>query len=405
MEPKETTGIIYLITNTVNGKVYVGKTQKTLEKRWSEHCKSSRGKSTSAIHRAIRKYGSGTFTLKVLATSVVSDLNRLERFWINSLTSISPNGYNLTAGGDGLLNPSAETLRKMSEKVKAAWKDPVKRAAINAARKDSYDTPERREKLSTAAKAMWNNPEFRERAPELYRQAWSPERRKQFGIRAEALWKNPTFRAKKIALFKQQHQDPEFRAKQQKATREKWADPKFRRAIKDAQDRAWADPEKRARTIQAIRAYHDTPEAKQREQKYWTDERRATSSAAAKERRNRPEVQDRIADFWTPEQRQKRGTDMKAIWDRPGHKEKVGPKISATKKADKDRISATAKRMWENPESREKLITYLRSPERIEKLKEYTKRFWKDPIYRAEMSRKLSIAQRARRQREKLLRG
>ena len=31
------TGIIYKITNTINGKVYIGKTLETMEKRWKEH--------------------------------------------------------------------------------------------------------------------------------------------------------------------------------------------------------------------------------------------------------------------------------------------------------------------------------------------------------------------------------
>jgi predicted GIY-YIG superfamily endonuclease len=31
-------GLIYKITNQINGKIYIGQTISTLSKRWREHC-------------------------------------------------------------------------------------------------------------------------------------------------------------------------------------------------------------------------------------------------------------------------------------------------------------------------------------------------------------------------------
>jgi predicted GIY-YIG superfamily endonuclease len=33
--------VVYKITNNVNGKTYIGKTSRSLEKRFSEHCSAS----------------------------------------------------------------------------------------------------------------------------------------------------------------------------------------------------------------------------------------------------------------------------------------------------------------------------------------------------------------------------
>ena len=49
-------GYIYLITNKINGKKYVGKTTTSIEERWREHCKPCNG-IRSGIDGAIQKYG------------------------------------------------------------------------------------------------------------------------------------------------------------------------------------------------------------------------------------------------------------------------------------------------------------------------------------------------------------
>ena len=55
-------GYIYKITNLVNGKSYVGQTIRTIEERWKQHIKDSKGnKDDFYLHRAIRKYGKENF--------------------------------------------------------------------------------------------------------------------------------------------------------------------------------------------------------------------------------------------------------------------------------------------------------------------------------------------------------
>lgn len=94
--------IIYLLTNTSNGKMYVGKTTRSLEERWSEHVKSSCYGSELYVHRAIRKYGESSFDVSVIEECSSDAINEREIYWIDRLNTLHE-GYNMTAGGDGML--------------------------------------------------------------------------------------------------------------------------------------------------------------------------------------------------------------------------------------------------------------------------------------------------------------
>lgn len=103
--------LVYLLTNLVTGKCYVGKTERTLDIRWDEHLKCARYDSSLYLHRAIRKYGKDSFEHIILQECFSKkDLSDLEIMWIDKLKTLVPNGYNMTKGGDGVLGfkPSLE---------------------------------------------------------------------------------------------------------------------------------------------------------------------------------------------------------------------------------------------------------------------------------------------------------
>ncbi len=56
--------IIYKITNIINNKIYIGKTEKSLNKRWSGHIAKSRKNIISVLHNAILKYGKENFKIE-----------------------------------------------------------------------------------------------------------------------------------------------------------------------------------------------------------------------------------------------------------------------------------------------------------------------------------------------------
>ena len=118
--------IIYCVTNLVNGKQYVGQTIHTVQERWAKHlCKNS---GCVALKGAISKYGKDNFDVRIIdEAKTQSELDDKERFWIEYLNTLSPNGYNLTSGGNHVTFTEevknkirvANTGKRHSEETKA----------------------------------------------------------------------------------------------------------------------------------------------------------------------------------------------------------------------------------------------------------------------------------------------
>ena len=119
-------GVVYLIINLVNGKKYVGQTVKTAAKRFNEHTRQN-----TFIGRAIRKHGKENFRYGVIKSCASkSEMDYWEKFFIKTLKTKSPNGYNLTDGGGSCIGFAEEVLVKMSAKRKGVPKSREHRIKI-----------------------------------------------------------------------------------------------------------------------------------------------------------------------------------------------------------------------------------------------------------------------------------
>lgn len=93
-------GRIYKITNNINGKLYIGQTVYPLSYRYTNHLSDARNGRGYAMASAIRKYGQNNFKIELVEECDEDQLNDLEVKYIKQYNSVTPNGYNLTHGGD-----------------------------------------------------------------------------------------------------------------------------------------------------------------------------------------------------------------------------------------------------------------------------------------------------------------
>lgn len=108
------TATVYVATNAINGKRYIGATEKTVAGRAYNHLYSAKSGRPGTFYNAIRKHGEAAFTFSPLRACVhffdaLSEEARL-------IAETGPE-YNMTAGGGGVkgLKFSEASRAKMSD--------------------------------------------------------------------------------------------------------------------------------------------------------------------------------------------------------------------------------------------------------------------------------------------------
>lgn len=80
-------GYIYKIVNDINDKIYIGKTEKSIEKRFKEHCRDAFRKRNEKrpLYSAMRKYGIEHFHAELIEKTDKSE--EREIYWIDYFNS------------------------------------------------------------------------------------------------------------------------------------------------------------------------------------------------------------------------------------------------------------------------------------------------------------------------------
>jgi hypothetical protein len=110
---KHITGQIYVITNIINNKKYIGQTRShRLNKnkyrpfgylgRFKDHineCNTHKKNSCKYLNNALIKYGQNNFKCELIIICDINELDNYEKYYIKQYDTLYPNGYNLTNGG------------------------------------------------------------------------------------------------------------------------------------------------------------------------------------------------------------------------------------------------------------------------------------------------------------------
>jgi group I intron endonuclease len=177
--------IIYLVTNLINGKMYIGQTTQLLRRRWNQHCRVDK-RGCSILYRAIKKYGKENFIIEVITIcSSIEEMNYREVFYIKLFNTMSSNGYNQTSGGEHpkwsdasrkIMADSAkiaqnrpEVKQKNSESNKIAQNRPEVKNKIAKTKTDKSEKEkaELSKKLSISGKIAQNKPETKKQKSEF----------------------------------------------------------------------------------------------------------------------------------------------------------------------------------------------------------------------------------------------
>ena len=152
---------IYKITNTLNGKFYIGQSN-NIERRFKEHLTKG-AISRIPLDIAIQKYGASNFELEILEECKVDELNEKESFWIEETRAIEL-GYNLSKGGNqqsvGENNGRAKIKELDVVDIRTAYSQKKRR-------KDVYEKYKNIISFSTFA-SIWDGSQWSHIMPEVY---------------------------------------------------------------------------------------------------------------------------------------------------------------------------------------------------------------------------------------------
>lgn len=224
-------GVIYKITNKVNGKIYIGFTLIGLKARWRQHVYNARSNTKSYLYSAMRKHGIEQFSVEIIESMVEeSRIHEREIYWIAKLkSSIAKIGYNCTSGGDGARHTESSLAKMRGRKHK-----PESIEKMRQAQKGKTISPEHAFKLG-----FWRGktipPEIAAKRAVAVKNAWTPEKRAAWAEKMKARYADWTPEMR-TAWGQRFTPSDEARRKCSKASKDWWdAHPEAKEKMRERQ--------------------------------------------------------------------------------------------------------------------------------------------------------------------------
>ena len=149
---------IYGIQNTVNNKWYIGQSVSISKRKLYHFWSLKTGRHyNDYFQNSFKKHGRDAFSFFILEYVKQSQLDEREVYWIQTMNSLIPNGYNLDSGGHNNHHHSLETRQKIRFSNLGITKPghvitEEARRKISLANKGRRHTPETRNKMSASGK-------------------------------------------------------------------------------------------------------------------------------------------------------------------------------------------------------------------------------------------------------------
>ena len=148
-------GYIYLITNTVNGKRYVGQSIcDDINIRWNNHKRLRSSTIGQYLLKAYQKYGIENFKFQIICICFDSDCDAYETEYIHKYNTLAPNGYNIKEGGKSSKH-HPNTIELMRTKAKEWWV--ANREGFESKLKGRKFSDSQKQRLRDGIQRYWSN--------------------------------------------------------------------------------------------------------------------------------------------------------------------------------------------------------------------------------------------------------
>ena len=311
-------GIIYLVRNKVNGKCYVGQTykkngfkdrygvkhnQSLVEGFYNSHkqmvikAKESKRQliyERDLILQDLEKYGIENFEVNECIDYAFSrqELDAKEKTYIKYYRSlIKENGYNKTAGGQGL-----QAFIGQSEISRELWKNEEYRNKTINAIIVATTTEEHKEKMRKSTTELWKKEEFRDKVINSIIKSWENEdRRKEVSKRSKEMWNNEEKRKEIIENMLEALKNKEFKESFSKRMKEVMQDKEVRKKLSDSAKKEWQQDGFKEKMSEKHKEYWknyiNREKQSEKSKKVWENEDfKKKQRAMQKEIQNRPDV-------------------------------------------------------------------------------------------------------------------
>lgn len=165
---------VYLVTNKMDGKRYIGCTSRGIKLRWKEHVYEAMTGSSYRFHRVIRKFGVASFKIQKLFSGSRKDALRWEYNYVKAHSDVCYNRSYVN---------SKRTRIKLSAIVRNLWRDPEYRTKVTQAHVGKVVSEETRMKRSKSqmghrgyTTGMRFSVETRQKMSESGKKAWALRR-------------------------------------------------------------------------------------------------------------------------------------------------------------------------------------------------------------------------------------